>query len=209
MWEKEEKSMQSPIEDIICGKNQQKKGIINFDQMKVISSKVEKHDPSVLMVTSIPAGKSVGMIAAELAAAIVLQGKRVLLVEGDWKKPSLHEWFHMEQPDGIHQEPLKTVFPTFLPGLDVVLANNSSGKPIDIWLSPSFRQHIASWQETYDRVVLSAPSLHSGVEMELLAEECREVVLVLQRKDKTEDIRKIQAKLETAGCKVIGVVYQQ
>jgi protein-tyrosine kinase len=38
---------------------------------------------------------------------------------------------------------------------------------------------------------------------------CRQVVLVLQRKDKTEDIRKIQSKLETAGCKVIGVIYQQ
>jgi protein-tyrosine kinase len=201
--------MQSPIEDIICRKDENKKGIVNFDQMKVIGSKVEKHDPSVLMVTSIPAGKSVGMITAELAAAIALQGKRVLLVEGDWKKPSLHEWFHMEQPDGNHQEPLNLVFPTFLQGLDVVLANDSSGNPIDIWLSPSFKQHIASWQETYDRVVLSAPSLHSGVEMELLAEECREVVLVLQRKDKTEDIRKIQSKLETAGCKVIGVIYQQ
>jgi protein-tyrosine kinase len=201
--------MQSPIEDIICGKDLRKKGIVNFDQMKVISSKVEKHNPSVLMVTSIPAGKSVGMITAELAAAIVLQGKKVLLVEGDLKKPSLHEWFHMEQPDGIHKASLKTVFPTFLPGLDVVLANNSAEKPIDIWLSPSFRQHVASWREDYDRVIISAPSFHSGVEMELLAEECREAVLVLQQKDKTEDIRKIQAKLETAGCKVIGVVYQQ
>jgi Mrp family chromosome partitioning ATPase len=161
------------------------------------------------MVTSIPAGKSVGMITAEMAAAIALQGKRVLLVEGDLKKPSLHEWFHMERPDGIHQELLKTVLPTFLPGLDVLLANNSGGKPIDIWLSSSFKQHVASWQETYDRVVFSAPSLHSGVEMELLAEECKEAVLVLQRKDKIEDIKKVQAKLEKAGCKVIGVVYQQ
>jgi protein-tyrosine kinase len=209
MWEKEGKSMQSPIEDIICGENRKKKGIVCFDQMKVISSKVEKHNPSVLMVTSIPAGKSVGMITAEMAAAMALQGKKVLLVEGDLKKPSLHEWFHMKQLDGIHHEPFKNVLPTFLPGLDVLLANHSAGKPIDIWLSSSFTQHVASWQETYDRVVFSAPSLHSGVEMELLAEECKEAVLVLQRKDKTEDIRKIQAKFEKAGCKVIGVVYQQ
>jgi protein-tyrosine kinase len=209
MWEKEEKSMQSPIEDIICGENLKKKGIVCFDQMKVISSKVEKHDPSVLMVTSIPAGKSVGMITAEMAAAMALQGRKVLLVEGDLKRPSLHEWFHMKQPDGIHQEPLKTVLPTFLPGLDVLLASKSSGKPIDVWLSSSFTRHVASWQETYDRIIFSAPSLHSGVEMELLAEGCREAVLVVQRKDKTEDIRKLQAKFEKAACKVIGVVYQQ
>jgi protein-tyrosine kinase len=209
MREKEEKSMQSPIEDIICGEKPTKKGIICFDQMKVISSKVEKHDPSVLMVTSIPAGKSVGMITAEMAAAIAFQGKKVLLVEGDLKRPSLHEWFHMEQPDGIHQEPFKTVLPTFVQGLDVLLANKSAGKPIDVWLSSSFTHHVVSWKESYDRIIFSAPSLHSGVEMELLAEGCREAVLVLQQKDKIEDIRKIQAKLKKAGCNVIGVVYQE
>jgi protein-tyrosine kinase len=209
MWEKEEKSMQSPIEDIIFGEQPKKKGIVCFDQMKVISSKVEKHDPSVLIVTSIPAGKSVGMITAEMAAAIAIQGKKVLLVEGDLKRPSLHEWFHMEQPDGIHQEPFKTILPTFVQGLDVLLPNKSAGKPIDVWLSSSFTHHVAIWQESYDRIIFSAPSFHSGVEMELLAEGCREAVLVLQQKDKIEDIRKIQAKLEKAGCKVIGVVYQE
>jgi protein-tyrosine kinase len=197
--------MQSPIKDIIYGDYKKKKGIVSFEQMKVISNKVEKQSPSVLMVTSIPAGKSVAMIAAELAAAIALQGKKVLLIEGDLKEPRLHEWFHMDP-----QDPLKTVLPTFLPRLDILLANAFTGKPIDIWLSSSFRQYVAYWQKAYDRVIFSAPSLHSGVEMELLAEGCEEAVLVLQRKkDKFEDIRKAHAKLEDAGCKVIGVIYQQ
>ncbi|WP_173915245.1 hypothetical protein [Halobacillus sp. Marseille-Q1614] len=202
--------MLSPIEDIIYGGYKKKKGIVSFDEMKVIASKVEKRHPSVLMVTSIPAGKSVAMIAAEMAAALALQGKKVLLVEGDRKKPSLHEWFYMERPADMNQEPLTTVLPTFLPGLDILLANGSNKKPIDIWLSPSFKQHVASWQETYDRVIFSAPSLSSGVETELLAEGCQEAVLVIQRKkDKFEEIRKAQAKLERAGCQVIGAVYQK
>jgi protein-tyrosine kinase len=198
--------MQSPIENIVSGRGK-KKGIVCFDQMKVISSKIEKHSPSVLMVTSIPAGKSVGMIAAELAVATALQGKKVLLVEVDLKKPSLHEWFQMNQP--AREDPLATIHPTFIQELDVVVANNPLGKPIDILLSPSFEEQVISWQESYDRVIFSAPSLYSGVEMELLADQCREAVLVLQRKDRAKDIRLVQGKLEAAGCNIIGAVYQR
>ncbi|MGI8315851.1 hypothetical protein [Halobacillus mangrovi] len=203
--------MQSPIEDIIHGGDKKKKGIVSFDQMKVISRKVEKKSPSILMVTSIPAGKSVAMIAAELAAAIALQEKKVLLVESDMNKPMLHEWFHMERPGENHQDPLTTVYPTFLPSLDVLLAKRSiDQKPMDIWLSPSFKEHVDSWMKDYDRVIFSAPSLSSGVEAELIAEGCQEAVLVVQQnKDKLEDIKKAQSKLETAGCKILGVVYQK
>ncbi|WP_181351274.1 hypothetical protein [Thalassobacillus sp. CUG 92003] len=203
--------MQSPIEDLIHGGNKKKKGVVSFDQMKVISSKVEKHSPSILMVTSVPAGKSVAMIAAELAAAIALQERKVLLVEGDMNKPMLHEWFHMEQPAEKHQDPLTTVFSTFVPRLDVLLSPHSiDQKPLDIWLSPSFKQHVESWNKIYDRVIFSAPSLSSGVEAELIAEGCKEALLVVRRnKDKLEEIKKASAKLEMAGCRVIGVVYQQ
>jgi protein-tyrosine kinase len=71
-------------------------------------------------------------------------------------------------------------------------------------------QHLDTWQETYDRVIFSAPSLKSGVETELIAERCQEAVLVVQQKrDKLEEIKKAHSKLEMAGCKVIGAVYQQ
>ncbi|MCA0149773.1 hypothetical protein LCD52_13315 [Rossellomorea vietnamensis] len=198
--------MQSPIENIVSGRGE-KKGIVCFDQMKVISSKVEKHAPSVLMVTSIPAGKSVGMIASELAVATALQGKKVLLVEVDLNKPSLHEWFQINQ--STREDPFATILSTFIPELDVVVANSPIGKPIDILLSPWFREQVISWQDTYDRVIFSAPSLYSGVEMELLADQCREAVLVLQRQDKAKDIRLVQGKLEAAGCNIIGAVYQR
>ncbi|MGP4062874.1 tyrosine-protein kinase family protein [Halobacillus sp. H74] len=202
--------MQSPLEDIISDGSKNKKGVINFNQMKVISSKVEKQTPSVLMITSIPAGKSVALIAAELAAAIALQERKVLLVEGDFKKPQLHKWFHMEQTADTHQKPFTPVLPTFLPNLDVLLAKGSNENPIDIWLAPSFKQQVDSWQEAYDRVIFAAPSLYSGVEAELIADGCQEAVLVVQRKkDKLEEIKKAHAKLEMAGCKVIGLVYQQ
>ncbi|ARI76303.1 P-loop NTPase family protein [Halobacillus mangrovi] len=203
--------MQSPIEDIVHGGHRKRKGVVSFDQMKVISRKVEKQSPSILIVTSIPSGKSVAMIAAELAAAIALQEKKVLLVDGDMNKPMLHEWFHMEQPAENHQDPLTNIFPTFLPNLDVLLVTRSNDqKPMDIWLSPSFKQHVDSWRKKYDRVIFSAPSLSSGVETELMAEGCEEAVLVVQQKrDKLEEIKKAHAKLETTGCKVLGIVYQQ
>ncbi|MFC0525532.1 tyrosine-protein kinase family protein [Pontibacillus salicampi] len=202
--------MQSPIEDIVRGGPKKKKGIVSFDQMKVIGSKVEKYCSSLFMVTSIREGKSVALLTAELAASIALKGKKVLLVEGELNKPRLHEWFQLEQPTNTGKSMFPPIQSSFLSGLDIQLINSINENSIDIWLSHKFKQRMERWQKAYDTVIISAPSMQSGPDAELLAEACHQALFVIERKkDKLSNIQEAQTKLEMANCDVIGVICQR
>ena len=66
-----------------------------------IESNFTKVDPILLMVTSLTQTKSIVRATAYLAFIFSEQGKRVLIVDGNLREPSLHNLFIIDNSYGL------------------------------------------------------------------------------------------------------------
>ncbi len=130
-----------------------------------------KGDPpkTVLFTSSIPAeGKSV--MAASFGRLLARNGKRVLLIDCDWRGPTLHRFFDcsnshwlaqmlVQQPDSSQP----TIFNDAASGLDVVPSGGWTPQTSEMLMSERLATLLRMFTKHYDLIILdSAPVLVSS-----------------------------------------------
>src|SRR4051794_15204673 len=177
--------------------------------------------PKTIAVTSPLAQEGKSTVAAGLAIASALVGKRVLLVESDLRRPVLAERLGLAQQPGLTDWLTETAAATGivqLPQLDnqngapahpasglppaahcpaTVVAGTWSAQPTELLGSPRFRQFLNEVAEVYDLIVLDCPPLLPvGDTREVLP--LVEAVLVCVRLDQTTREQGLAAKAALA-----------
>ena len=117
----------------------------------------------VLITSTIPQeGKS--MVAANLACTLALQAQsRILLLEGDLRRPSISQMFGIERMPGLcewlqgERSVMTTIYHLEGPGLWLMPAGNATGNPLE--LLQSGKPHapmdqLAAW---FDWIVIDSP----------------------------------------------------
>ena len=94
----------------------------------------------VLVTSSVP-GEGKSMLSANLAILLAQQDKKVLLVDGDLRTPTLHHRFKLETKTGLssilaadktHAGELSTIVPTrVMAGLEVMTAGDPPKYPAE------------------------------------------------------------------------------
>ena len=117
----------------------------------------------VLITSTIPQeGKS--MVAANLACTLALQSQsRILLIEGDLRRPSLSQMFGIERMPGLSEwlQGERTVMTTIYhlegPGLWLMPAGVATGNPLELLQSgklPALMDQLAAW---FDWIIIDSP----------------------------------------------------
>ncbi len=124
-------------------------------------------DHKVVMVTSSQSGEGKSFISVNIAAALALQGKKVLLVGLDIRKPMLASYLdlpadhpgltnYLLRPEVSFRnvvQPIKEV-----KGLDVVVAGIIPPNPAELLLEPRLKDFFEEARKDYDYVIVdSAP----------------------------------------------------
>lgn len=124
-------------------------------------------DHPVIMVTSSRPGEGKSFISINLASTFALQGKRVLLVGLDIRKPMLAEYLglpldnpgltnFLSIPTMKFQDVVQHV--KEVPGMDVVVAGVIPPNPAELLLDPRLKTFFDDAREEYDYVIVdSAP----------------------------------------------------
>jgi len=126
--------------------------------------------PKVILVTSSIAGEGKSTLAANLGTLLAQQGKRVLLVDADLRRPILHKVFEMENNAGLSDLLTKELgstaaFDHFLqvaqvPGLDLLPAGQIPPYPSELLGSEQMITLMRLWRERFDFIILDgAPVL--------------------------------------------------
>ena len=117
----------------------------------------------VIMVTSALPGEGKSTLASHLAHSLA-QMERVLLIECDLRRPSLHRAFKFEDTNGLAQLLLgETKFGQSIKldvhdGLDVIPAGTIPKNPLELLSSDRFTKLLEHMKKRYDRIVIdSAP----------------------------------------------------
>lgn len=170
--------------------------------------------PKVIVISS--ALPQEGKTTTSINSALVLaqQGGKVLLVDGDLRRPGVHRALKLGNQTGLSRllsgsDQLENViFPSSqVKNLFVLPAGPTPPQPAELLGSPLMREYLNRWREEYDHIVIDTPPILTVTDAVLLAVEADSVLMVI-RAGKTEKaaLRRARDLLVQMNCKVTGVV---
>lgn len=140
---------------------------------------------SILVTSSRPAeGKSTTAYATALNLARI--GKRVVLIDGDLRNPSMHRIVGVENPAGMSNllagaaTLAQVVQATSEPNLGIVPSGPLPPNPAELWGGDRLRAILADMRDEVDHVVIDGPPVLGFADAPLLASAVGGTVFVLE-----------------------------
>jgi polysaccharide biosynthesis transport protein len=166
---------------------------------------------AIVVSSSLPReGKST--VAANLALVTAELGRKVLLVDGDMRKPSQHRIWRQNPDVGLsnvltNQSKQEEAIIEVEPNLYLLTAGTPPPNPIALIDSSQMGILISEWTKTYDLVIIDAPPLTVAADATLLSKKASGIVFVMRPnvvdKDAAMQSREI---LEQSEQNVLGMV---
>lgn len=166
-----------------------------------------------IMVASAISGEGKTTTVSNLAVAYAQEGKKVLLIDADFRKPSLHKVFMISNQLGLtsvlsNQTSIQDVVKeTFVENLDVITSGPIPPNPSEMLGSLKMRTVLEQIKERYDVILFDTPPLLAVTDALIVSSMCDGVILVVNsRKVKKELVKKAKANLEHVHSRFLGVV---
>jgi len=170
--------------------------------------------PRVIMVTS--ALPQEGKTTTSINTAVVLaqKGVRVLLIDADLRRPSIHKTLGMGPHSGLSNvltgsTTLENAITrtAVLPNLFVLAAGTPPPNPAELLASPNMRDVLNQLREQYDHIVIDTPPSLSVTDAVVLSPRADAVVLVIRSGQTTKQaLRRSRDILMQVNAKVVGVL---
>ena len=165
-----------------------------------------------ILVTGVDAGEGKSTTLANLAVVLAQGGKRVVAVDCDLRRPTLHKAFGLSAEPGLTSailEPSGTLprQQTSVEGLSLLASGPLPPNPSELLGSRRFEEILAALAKEADIVLLDAPPIVSVSDAAVLASKVDGVLLVVSAgKTKRELARRAKSLLEKVNAHILGVV---
>jgi capsular exopolysaccharide synthesis family protein len=167
-----------------------------------------------LVITSAGVGEGKSTTLANLAVVSAQAGRRVILVDADLRRPSLHEILGASNEAGLTSmvvdESRLTAPPlqgTGIPGLSLLSSGPLPPNPADLLGSRRMAEVIAALAEEADQVFFDTPPVVAVTDAAVLATRVDGVLLVIGAgKTRREDARMAIQRLEQINARLVGTV---
>jgi len=169
--------------------------------------------PKVLLVTSPLAQEGKTTTSVNTAIVLAQRGARVLVVDADLRRPSIHKAFGLTQTPGLSEyltgnitECPITPWAQF-PNLHILPSGGSPPHPAELLGSALMNNTIAEWRKQFDHIVIDTPPALSVTDAVLLSVQADSVILVIRSGQTTKQaLRRARQLLAYVNSKIMGVV---
>lgn len=167
--------------------------------------------PLVLSLSSPESGDGKSVVAANLAMMFAAHGERVLLIDADVRRGSLHRYFRARRAPGltdylISGRPLQEVTQS-VAGLTFLASGIRTARGPELLGAPRMAGLIREFRAEYGVIIIDTPPLSAGVDAFALAALAGNLVLVLRTG--STDAQLAEAKLDLVDrlpVRVLGAV---
>jgi capsular exopolysaccharide synthesis family protein len=166
-----------------------------------------------IVVTSTQPGEGKSTVISNLAVTMAQSGKKVLLIDCDLRKPSVHKKLGMSNQDGLTSLLAKeknleeVVQPTNINNFYVLTSGPIPPNPAELLGSKRMKSFIVELQGYFDMILLDAPPVLAVTDAQILSTLCNGVMLVAEygQAEKHAVIRAKEA-IDKVGGKILGLV---
>lgn len=141
--------------------------------------------PPIIMVTSPNPAEGKTTISVNLAATLALNHSKVLIIDADMRKPSVHKVFHKPNHPGLsnlltgNATLEEVVLPTPITDLFFLPAGSIPPNPIEILSSKGFSDLISRLHTEYSFIVIDTPPTIGFADARIISPLTNAVVLVI------------------------------
>jgi tyrosine-protein kinase Etk/Wzc len=167
----------------------------------------------LVAVTSPGPGEGKTTTAANLAAVLAQSTSKVLLVDGDLRRPVLHRTFQLIAEPGLtdilvgDQSVRETVRPDVAPNLDVIPSGTRPPNPSELLGSNAMQQFIAEVRRDYDYIVVDTPPTLPVTDSTVIGATVDAMIVVLKSGETDEQAaQRTLAQLRRVHTRIAGVV---
>jgi receptor protein-tyrosine kinase len=169
------------------------------------------HGSRSLLITSAVPREGKTAVTVQLARVLSQYGHRVIVVDGNLRKPEVAQRLDLPQQEGLstalarQQNPLDYLVET--PSFAVIPGGQSPPNPVELLSLPGMSSLVQQLQNRYDVVLIDAAPAIGFAEIRALASIVSGAILIVKGTSTSMDlVSKGQEELEAAGVPLVGAV---
>ena len=172
------------------------------------------HPPKCIVLTSATPSEGKTTAASNLAAILAQRDTRVLLIDGDLRRPNIHHRFGLNGKIGLTtvltgatklEDTVQRV--PEIPNLDILPSGPVPPFPTEMLSSEAMDTILKRCGELYDYIVIDSPPILSVTDGVILARQADAVVLVVRHgKSSKHVVRRARDLLLRSGAAITGIV---
>lgn len=166
-----------------------------------------------ILVTSATPGEGKSTNAANIGVVFAQEGKRVVIVDADLRKPTMHYTFLLQNARGLsnlltrHFTISEVVNNTDIANLYVLTSGPIPPNPAELLASTLMGSVIEELKKEFDIIIFDAPPLLSVTDAQILANKCDGTLLIVNSGvAENESVLKAKVSLEASKANILGVV---
>jgi succinoglycan biosynthesis transport protein ExoP len=170
-------------------------------------------DTKVIQVSSSEPGDGKSTTTANLAVAMAQSGKRVILIDADLRRPTVHTLFGLQQGMGLADTlngdlTLATIIKeTPVANLSIITAGLSPDNPAELLSTAGLEEILKSLRKRYDYILIDSPPVLAVSDPCIIAPHADAMLLVVRlQKNKRAVLQRTRELLGAHGIRLLGII---
>lgn len=194
--------------------------IPRFENFRILRSNIlfraAEQNLKTVLVTSTLAGEGKSDLAYNLAVAMAVDSRKVLLIDANFRRPSLYKKLRLEERPGLSEvvnnsEKLATaVHATESENLSVLVAGGAVESPAEFLSGTAMKDFLEAAKKEYDMIIVDAAPVLPNSDTQILSSMVDGVLYVCQLNlSSTGQMRYAVDLLHQAKANLIGLVFNK
>lgn len=176
-------------------------------QYSSVDSKIKS-----IVVTSANPQEGKSTVSGNLGLAFAQNGEKVIIVDCDLRKPSIHKKFKLSNLCGLSEviigkEPIENVIQEYKPNLHILPSGKIPPNPSEMISSAAMNNLLEELKENYDVIIIDSPPIENFTDGQILSTKADGALLVIKvGESKVESVKEAKNLLNRVGANIIGLV---
>ena len=168
----------------------------------------------IIVITSANPNEGKSEVSLNLTASLAQQGKKVILIDADMRKPTQHKLIDKRNNTGLSKLILGEISEDAVSHLnvndvkfDVLTSGPVPPNPSEMLVSSTMEDILNSCIDNYDYIIVDTPPLLAATDAQIMARVADATLLVVDMQiSKRKQIIEAKKRLNNVGARLLGVI---